>query len=162
MRWLLLILALLSLPGWADEPARLDPGGSALVATGRGWGGPKPLELRLSLTRPVPYLGSSALWWPTAVLWVLLIVSLAIAFSAWQRDPAQRKARVVGVAVLRLAMGLMWWMQSLWKIYRAPYTSFRHPKHIWLGRPDTVRLDLRRPKEWSSLAEDWGKAGSSQ
>ncbi|WP_207102384.1 N-acetylmuramoyl-L-alanine amidase [Paracoccus shandongensis] len=55
MRWLLLILALLSLPAGADEPARLDPGGSALVATGRGWGGPKPLELRLALTRPVPY-----------------------------------------------------------------------------------------------------------
>ena len=55
MRWLLLILALLSLPAWAEEPARLDLGGSALVATGRGWGGPKPLELRLALTRPVPY-----------------------------------------------------------------------------------------------------------
>lgn len=54
MRWLLLILTLLALPAGA-EPARLDIGGSSLVATGRGWGGPKPLELRLSLTRPVPY-----------------------------------------------------------------------------------------------------------
>lgn len=55
MKWLALILALLVLPAWAGEPARLDPGGSALVATGRGWGGPKPLELRLSLTKAVPY-----------------------------------------------------------------------------------------------------------
>ncbi|MCZ0961845.1 N-acetylmuramoyl-L-alanine amidase [Paracoccus benzoatiresistens] len=55
MKWLALILTLLSLPAWAEEPARLDLGGSALVATGRGWGGPKPLELRLSLTKPVPY-----------------------------------------------------------------------------------------------------------
>lgn len=55
MKWLALILALLSWPAWADAPARLDLGGSALVATGRGWGGPKPLELRLSLTRSVPY-----------------------------------------------------------------------------------------------------------
>lgn len=55
MKWLALILALLSLPAWADEPARLDLGGSALIATGRGWGGPKPLELRLALTKPVPY-----------------------------------------------------------------------------------------------------------
>lgn len=55
MKRLLLILALLSLPAWAEEPARLDLGGSALVATGRGWGGPKPLELRLSLTKAVPY-----------------------------------------------------------------------------------------------------------
>ncbi|MFC3169271.1 N-acetylmuramoyl-L-alanine amidase [Paracoccus fontiphilus] len=55
MRWLALILSLLlALPAWAD-PARLDLGGSALVATGRGWGGPRPLELRLSLTKAVPY-----------------------------------------------------------------------------------------------------------
>lgn len=56
MKGLALILALLlAVPAWAVEPARLDPGGSALVATGRGWGGPKPLELRLALTRPVPF-----------------------------------------------------------------------------------------------------------
>ena len=55
MRWLLLILTLLALPAGADERARLDLGGSALVTAGRGWGGAKPLELRLSLTRPVPY-----------------------------------------------------------------------------------------------------------
>ena len=56
MTWLALILSLLmSLPAWAEDPARLDLGGSALVTTGRGWGGPQPLELRLSLTKPVPY-----------------------------------------------------------------------------------------------------------
>lgn len=56
MIWLALVLSLLmALPARAEEPARLDLGGSALVATGRGWGGPKPLELRLSLTGPVPY-----------------------------------------------------------------------------------------------------------
>jgi len=55
MRWWLLILTLLSPPAWANEPARLDLGGSALVAAERGWGGPRPLELRLALTRAVPY-----------------------------------------------------------------------------------------------------------
>lgn len=56
MRWLALFLTLLlSLPTLGNEPARLDLGGSALVATGRGWGGPRPLELRLALTRAVPY-----------------------------------------------------------------------------------------------------------
>ncbi|MDQ1899946.1 N-acetylmuramoyl-L-alanine amidase [Paracoccus sp. WLY502] len=56
MKVLALILSLLvAFPVWGNEPARLDIGGSALVATGRGWGGPQPLELRLSLTKAVPY-----------------------------------------------------------------------------------------------------------
>lgn len=56
MKGLVLILAmLLPLLTIAAEPARLDPGGSALIATGRGWGGPRPLELRLTLSKPVPY-----------------------------------------------------------------------------------------------------------
>lgn len=56
MRMLALVLTLLlGLPVLGNEPARLDLGGSALVATGRGWGGPPPLELRLSLTAPVPF-----------------------------------------------------------------------------------------------------------
>jgi uncharacterized membrane protein YphA (DoxX/SURF4 family) len=54
--------------------------------------------------------------WPTAVFWVLLLASLGIAFSTWQRAPAQRTIRTVGIAVLRLIMGVMWWQQSLWKI----------------------------------------------
>lgn len=53
--WLLILTALLALPVRAEPPVRLDPGGSALVATGRGWGGPPPLELRLALTGPVAY-----------------------------------------------------------------------------------------------------------
>lgn len=56
MRPVALIIALLAaLPAWAEAPARLDLGGSAIVAAGRGWGGPVPLELRLSLTGPVPF-----------------------------------------------------------------------------------------------------------
>ena len=64
-------------------------------------------DLLTLLTNPI---------WPTAVYWVLLIASVAIASSAWQRDPSQRKPRVVGIALLRLVMGTMWWEQSLWKI----------------------------------------------
>ena len=68
MRALAAILALclaLAGPAAAQEPARLQPGASSLVATGsgwairgwdpRGWSGPPPLELRLVLDRPVPY-----------------------------------------------------------------------------------------------------------
>lgn len=64
-------------------------------------------ELLALLTNPI---------WPTAVYWVLLIASVAIATSAWRRGPSQRKPRVVGIALLRLVMGTMWWEQSLWKI----------------------------------------------
>ncbi|MCF3974758.1 N-acetylmuramoyl-L-alanine amidase [Paracoccus salsus] len=57
MRYLALILALLvSLaPVAAQETAQLVPGASALTTTGRGWGGPPPMKLHLTLTRAVPY-----------------------------------------------------------------------------------------------------------
>jgi uncharacterized membrane protein YphA (DoxX/SURF4 family) len=64
-------------------------------------------DLGALLTNPI---------WPTAVLWVLLLLSGAIAFSAWQRQPYQRTPRAIGIWLLRLAMGVMWWQQSLWKI----------------------------------------------
>jgi uncharacterized membrane protein YphA (DoxX/SURF4 family) len=54
--------------------------------------------------------------WPTAVLWVLLFLSCVIALREWQREPQQRNARAIGVWLLRVVMGVMWWQQSLWKI----------------------------------------------
>ena len=54
--------------------------------------------------------------WPTPVFWVLLIASVAIAAIAWRKDPAQRSARHVGIWLLRLLVGGMWWQQSLWTI----------------------------------------------
>ena len=54
--------------------------------------------------------------WPTPVFWALLIASVAIAAIAWRKDPAQRSVRHVGIWLLRLLVGGMWWQQSLWKI----------------------------------------------
>src|SRR5258708_1414911 len=54
--------------------------------------------------------------WPTAVLWVLLLLSCIIAGLAWRRDPLQRNARAIGTWLRRAVMGVMWWQQSLWKI----------------------------------------------
>jgi uncharacterized membrane protein YphA (DoxX/SURF4 family) len=54
--------------------------------------------------------------WPTPVFWLLLLGSCAIAITAWRRVPEQRTARSLGIWVLRLIMGGMWWQQSLWKI----------------------------------------------
>lgn len=61
MRGLALIIALLALmlappPAVAQQPARLVPGASALTSSGGGWlRGPPDMQLRLTLTRAVPY-----------------------------------------------------------------------------------------------------------
>ena len=54
-RWLVLVLALV-LPALAQGgPAHIDPAGSALTAEGKDRGQPRPLDLRLALSHPVPY-----------------------------------------------------------------------------------------------------------
>jgi uncharacterized membrane protein YphA (DoxX/SURF4 family) len=45
-----------------------------------------------------------------------LVGSVVIAALAWRAEPAQRTARAVGLWVLRVLVGSMWWQQSLWKI----------------------------------------------
>ena len=54
--------------------------------------------------------------WPTAVYWLLLLASVAVAVVAWRRDRAQQSARHVAIWLLRLLVGGLWWEQSLWKI----------------------------------------------
>ncbi|MBK4215875.1 N-acetylmuramoyl-L-alanine amidase [Paracoccus caeni] len=57
MRLLALLLAVLMMlsPAAAQDRARLDLGASALVESGRAWWGDPPLELRLALTKAVPW-----------------------------------------------------------------------------------------------------------
>jgi uncharacterized membrane protein YphA (DoxX/SURF4 family) len=62
----------------------------------------------------VKFLSGSG--WPTSVFWMLLLASCAIAALVWWRDPTQRSARSIGLWLLRLLTGCMWWQQSLWKI----------------------------------------------
>lgn len=54
--------------------------------------------------------------WPTAVYWLLLLGSIAVAVAVWRGEPQQRSARHLGIWVLRLLVGGLWWQQSLWKI----------------------------------------------
>lgn len=54
--------------------------------------------------------------WPTPVFWLLLVGSCVIAFMARRRVPTQRTARHLGIWIVRLVIGAMWWEQSLWKI----------------------------------------------
>ncbi|MBD9529463.1 N-acetylmuramoyl-L-alanine amidase [Paracoccus sp. PAR01] len=59
MRWLAAILLIcLALPLWGQEQsalARIDPDRSSLIAEGKDRGKPRPLELRLAISHPVPY-----------------------------------------------------------------------------------------------------------
>jgi uncharacterized membrane protein YphA (DoxX/SURF4 family) len=48
--------------------------------------------------------------------WLLLAGAVVIALLAWRRDTAQRSLRALGILVLRVLAGTMWWEQSLWKI----------------------------------------------
>jgi uncharacterized membrane protein YphA (DoxX/SURF4 family) len=54
--------------------------------------------------------------WTTVVFWLLLIGSAGIAYTCSRRDPQQRAPKPVGIWLLRLVIGSMWWQQSLWKI----------------------------------------------
>ncbi|HUN44501.1 MAG TPA: DoxX family membrane protein [Acetobacteraceae bacterium] len=54
--------------------------------------------------------------WFTPVFWLFLLASVTIVTSAWHKDPAQRTPRSIGLWMLRVLVGTMWWQQSLWKI----------------------------------------------
>jgi hypothetical protein len=54
--------------------------------------------------------------WTTAVFWLLLLASIAIAAYVYRTIPAQRTLGHVGNWAIRLLIGCMWWQQSLWKL----------------------------------------------
>ena len=54
--------------------------------------------------------------WTTAIFWLLLLASIAIAAYAWMAVPAQRCGGNLARWLFRLLIGAMWWQQSLWKL----------------------------------------------
>ncbi|MGH7101627.1 MAG: DoxX family membrane protein [Acetobacteraceae bacterium] len=48
--------------------------------------------------------------------WILLVIALVGALIAWRRNTAERGPSAIGVLLLRVLTGTMWWEQSLWKI----------------------------------------------
>jgi uncharacterized membrane protein YphA (DoxX/SURF4 family) len=66
------------------------------------------------LTDALSFLADASL--PRPVFLLLLLGSAAPALFTWRRDPAQRSIRHIGVGVLRVIVGTMWWQQSLWKV----------------------------------------------
>ena len=71
---------------------------------------PNPLNDALA------FLVATDKFWFTVIFWLLLLGSAAAVVLAWRADPAQRSVRHVGICVLRIIVGCMWWQQSLWKI----------------------------------------------
>lgn len=51
-----------------------------------------------------------------ALFWTLLLVSIAVAFQNWREDPAQRTGRHLGLWVVRVLIGCMWFQGMLWKL----------------------------------------------
>jgi uncharacterized membrane protein YphA (DoxX/SURF4 family) len=54
--------------------------------------------------------------WTTAVFWLLIVASAAIAGWAFATIPEQRRPTHVMQWILRFLIGAMWWQQSLWKL----------------------------------------------
>jgi uncharacterized membrane protein YphA (DoxX/SURF4 family) len=51
-----------------------------------------------------------------ALFWALMIVSLVVAFQNWQEDPGQRTGRHIGIWLVRVLIGCMWFEGMLWKL----------------------------------------------
>jgi uncharacterized membrane protein YphA (DoxX/SURF4 family) len=74
--------------------------------------------------------------WPTAVFWLLLAGSVAIALVNLYRDSEQRTIPHLWNWMARLFIGALWWQQSLWKL---PPTYTDNPDgisgglHHWVG-----------------------------
>ena len=54
--------------------------------------------------------------WTTAVFWLLVVASVAIAAFVWYRLPEQRSGSNLVQWSFRFVIGGFWWQQSLWKM----------------------------------------------
>lgn len=51
-----------------------------------------------------------------ALFWALLLGAIAIAMLNWRQDPSQRTGRHLGVWLVRVLIGTMWFQGMLWKL----------------------------------------------
>ena len=68
-----------------------------------------------------------------ALFWALFIAGIVIAVRNWQRDPAQRNGRTLGIAFTRILIGCMWFQGSLWKLPLPASEGLR----FWTGQEVT-------------------------
>jgi hypothetical protein len=55
-------------------------------------------------------------WFEVALFWMLLLGSLAIAYTNWRLDSTQRTGTHVSIYVMRLVSAGMWYLGTLWKL----------------------------------------------
>ena len=55
-------------------------------------------------------------WFEVTLYWVLLIGSLAIAYTNWRLDSTQRSGTHLSMFVMRLVAAGMWYLGTLWKL----------------------------------------------
>jgi uncharacterized membrane protein YphA (DoxX/SURF4 family) len=76
--------------------------------------------------------------WTTAVYWLLILGSFAIAIYVWKSIASQRSWRNVGDWLCRLLIGSMWWQQTLWKLpplyTDTPSDPTNTGLHYWMTR----------------------------
>jgi uncharacterized membrane protein YphA (DoxX/SURF4 family) len=51
-----------------------------------------------------------------ALFWALLLASIAVAVRNWQEDPTQRTVHHLGIWLVRVLIGCMWFQGMLWKL----------------------------------------------
>jgi uncharacterized membrane protein YphA (DoxX/SURF4 family) len=51
-----------------------------------------------------------------ALFWALFIASIVIAVKNWNEDPEQRTGRHIGIWIVRVLIGCMWFEGMLWKL----------------------------------------------
>jgi uncharacterized membrane protein YphA (DoxX/SURF4 family) len=51
-----------------------------------------------------------------ALFWLLLLASIAIALGNWREDSEQRSGRHLGIWLVRVLVGIMWFQGMLWKL----------------------------------------------
>jgi hypothetical protein len=49
---------------------------------------------------------------PSSAVWLLLVGSVTVAMLAWGANPAPRSTRHIGIWLLRLVLGAMWWQHA--------------------------------------------------
>jgi len=55
-------------------------------------------------------------WFEVALYWVLLIGSLAVAYTNWRLDASQRTGTHLSIYAMRLVSAGMWYLGTLWKL----------------------------------------------